>query len=140
MRFRTMMWIVLAALVLVVGAQAWVRLSPLDPARHHVPPEVSEDADFSNGVRRRIPARDDTLARLDAIILDTPRTERLAGSVASGAVTYVTRSAFWGFPDLTTVAYRNGAVEVLARSRFGRSDMGVNRARVDRWLGRLEQG
>ncbi len=135
-----MAWWLLAAIVLVfVAAQAWVRLAPSDPARWHVDPEVTHDADLRNGVRRIVPAGDDTLARLDGIVMDTPRTTRLAGSVASGRITYVTRSRFWGFPDYTTVARDGDRLEIFARARFGRSDMGVNRARVERWLARLGQ-
>jgi hypothetical protein len=42
------------------------------------------------------------LARLDEIALATPRTTRLAGSPDEGRITWITRSALWGFPDYTT--------------------------------------
>ena len=55
-----------------------------------------------------------------------------------GQVTYVTRSKWMGFPDYTTVRNSEEVLELWARSRFGQSDLGVNRARVEDWLQRLE--
>ncbi|KUF11962.1 DUF1499 domain-containing protein [Pseudoponticoccus marisrubri] len=123
-----------AILIIVAGGLAWIRLAPSDPADWHVDPKVTADQDLSDGVRRRIPDRGDTLARLHAIILETPRTEVLAGSPAEGHVTYVTRSQWMGFPDYTTVQQNGEVLELWARLRFGSSDMGVNRARVTGWL------
>ena len=61
-------------------------------------------------------------ARLEAIALATPRTVRVAGEGLW--VTYVTRSALWGFPDYTSVkVVPDGAgsvVTIFARARFGR--------------------
>jgi uncharacterized protein (DUF1499 family) len=82
------------------------------------------------------------LERLDAIALAEPRTRRLAGGAAEGRITYESRSLLWGFPDYTTVAVvREGGASVpvlLGRARFGRGDLGVNRARIERWLKRLD--
>jgi uncharacterized protein (DUF1499 family) len=55
---------------------------------------------------------------------------------------YVGRSALLNFPDLVTVAVRpDGAASstmiLYSRSIYGRSDFGVNRARVEAWLGAL---
>ena len=50
---------------------------------------------------------EDVLARLDAIALQTPRTMRLDGSPEDGLITWVTRSAVFGFPDYTTAAARS---------------------------------
>ena len=43
-----------------------------------------------------------------------------------------------GFPDYTTVQLKDDRLMIWARLRFGRSDLGVNRRRVDRWLADLE--
>ncbi len=80
------------------------------------------------------------LAALDAIIRAEPRTHVLAGSVGEGMVTYVTRSKMFGFPDYTTVQQRGDTLAIHARLRYGKSDMGVNKARVERWLNALRQG
>jgi hypothetical protein len=83
-------------------------------------------------------APSDLLARLDAVALATPRTTRLAGSVSEGRITWVTRSAVWGFPDYTTAEARADGLYLQARLRFGREDMGVNAARLRDWLARLQ--
>lgn len=140
-------------LLLVAAGLAYVRLAPSDPAAWHVDPATAtpgpgravvlpEGGDRPSPVLPEPPA--EALARLDAIAMATPRTERLAGSVEEGRITYVTRSKWIGFPDYTTVAavpVEGGtALEIFARLRFGQSDLGVNAARVDRWLGALDAG
>ncbi|MEM9126862.1 MAG: DUF1499 domain-containing protein, partial [Pseudomonadota bacterium] len=66
------------------------------------------------------------------------RTSVLAGSVSDGLVTYVTRSRLIGFPDYTTAQQDGDTLRIHARLRFGRSDFGVNRNRVDTWLAALQ--
>ena len=137
---KVLFW--LAVLVLLIGANfaAWVRFAPSDPARWHVPPDVSENEDLDGGVKRVVRgAGPDALARLDAIARATPRTQVLAGSVEEGMVTYVTRSAVWGFPDYTTVRQSGDTLRVHGRLRFGQSDFDVNRKRVDGWLAALRE-
>ena len=93
--------------------------------------------DFAGAAIRTVPASPGDMARLDRIIRATPRTTLLAGSPESGMVTYITRSRLWGFPDFTTVEARPGAIVIHGRLRFGSSDMGVNRARVEGWVAAL---
>ncbi len=128
-------------IVLAIGGLAWIRLAPSDPAVWHVDPQVTADQDLAVGVRRRISgAGADGFERLHTIILSTPRTDVLAGGPDEEQATYVTRSQWMGFPDYTTV-HRNGDVlELWARARFGTSDMGVNRQRVEGWLADLRAG
>jgi len=125
-------------LVAVIAGLAFVRLAPSDPAHWHVAPQVSENKDFKAGVKRLIAPGPDGLARLNAIILATPRTSVLAGSVKSGMVTYITRSLMFGFPDYTTVHQDGDSLEIYARLRFGRSDTGVNQVRVRGWIDALQ--
>jgi len=78
------------------------------------------------------------LATLDAVARAEPRVEMVAGGIATGHVTYVQRSAIIGFPDYISVSSietptGNGLV-LWSRSRYGYSDLGVNRARLERWL------
>lgn len=146
-----MLWFVILLTALLVAIQLVVRLAPADPARWHqsieTPAEPGEVR--SNGGVKRLTtpvAGSPTalLQSLDAIARVTPRTRILSGSVAEGRVTYETRSGFWGFPDYTTVEARgtDGAAQLAihGRLRFGRSDFGVNRARVAGWLTALGQG
>ncbi len=137
------------ALLLPIAAAAWVRLTPNDAAIWHVDPLEVTTRGARNSfllaaggdapAQRLALAPGAVVARLDAIALSTPRTQRLAGQ--GGWVTYVTRSAVWGFPDFTSVRISpadNGSdISIFARSRFGESDVGVNRARVMAWLAQL---
>ncbi len=124
---------------------AWVRLAPSDPARWHVSPMAEGPWDEvqpgTGAATLRLSlgrgAPEDLLARLDAVAMATPRTRRLAGSVAEGRITWITRSALWGFPDYTTAEVRPDGLYVHARLRFGSEDMGVNAARLRDWLSRL---
>lgn len=125
------MWIFIAALLALI---AYVRFAPSDPADWHVMPEAVAERDLAGGVMRVVEVGDGGLGRLDAVARNWPRTRVLAGSVEAGMVTYVTRSALWGFPDYTTVRQAGDRLEIYARLRFGRSDFGVNRARVEAWL------
>lgn len=125
------MWVVVAAVV-VFGV--WVRLAPSDPGRWHVMPDRVENRDFDGGVMRVVETGPEGLARFDAVARGWPRTQALAGSVEEGMVSYVTRSALWGFPDYTTARQAGERLEIYARLRFGRGDMGVNRKRVEAWL------
>ncbi len=124
-------------LLVIAGGMAWIRLAPDDVARWHLLSADVQDRDMEGGVMRLLPG---DLADLDRIIRAEPRTHVMAGSVEGGLITYVTRSKVFGFPDYTTVAQRGGDLAVHARLRYGRSDMGVNKARVERWLAALRQG
>jgi len=132
-----MKWIGVIILLAVAGLLLWIRFAPDDVARWHAAPEAAEDRDMEGGVMRAVPG---DLAALDAIIRAEPRTHVLAGSVESGLVTYITRSKVIGFPDYTTVQQRGDTLALHARLRYGKSDMGVNKARVERWLAALGQG
>jgi uncharacterized protein (DUF1499 family) len=83
------------------------------------------------------------LSRFDAVAMAAARTQRLAGSPDGGRITYVQRSRNMGFPDYITVEAvevpGGAALVVWSRSRFGYSDLGVNRARVEDWLEKLEK-
>ena len=133
-----MMTIFLILLVLVVVAIGYVRLAPSDPATWHRLPGFTEDRDMKRGVMRVIDTGPDGLKRLHSIARITPRTKVLAGSVEEGIITYITRTKTIGFPDYTTVQQDGDRLRIYARLRFGRSDLGVNRHRVERWLDVLQ--
>ncbi|RDC72516.1 DUF1499 domain-containing protein [Rhodovulum sp. 12E13] len=147
---RVLVWIVVVIVVVVLGFAAWVRLAPTDPAAWHVDPASAEpgpgrfvvnpEGGDADGPLLAMPPRE-ALAALDAIARDTPRTRAIAGSVEEGRITYLTRSALWGFPDFTTVeavpAEGGSRLVIFARLRFGQDDMGVNEARVRGWLSQL---
>jgi hypothetical protein len=139
-------WLLWALLAGLAAFAVYVRLAPSHPARWDVSPSVhgwdhagpwDEVVPMEGGASLRIPAArgDPTalLARLDAIALATPRTQRLAGSVDAGRITWITRSALLGFPDYTTAEAQKDGLYILSRLRFGRGDMGVNAARLRGW-------
>lgn len=137
----------LVLLVAIIGMLAYIRLAPSDPARWHVDPLTA--ADPGEGGVRLVPPDAPVLATtpealmelFDTIALAEPRVTRLAGSVAEGHVTYVARTRIMGFPDYISVralpSEGGATLAVISRLRFGRSDMGVNRARLDRWMAEL---
>jgi uncharacterized protein (DUF1499 family) len=151
----------LGLLAVLLAFAAYVRLAPSDPAVWHVgavpplpatgvhaitaieAPDAITTAMNSARAFVWVPGRPrDVLQRLDEIALATPGTTRLAGSPEEGRITWVTRSTLWGFPDYTTAEAQISDVAtsdlaVFARSRFGRSDLGVNAARLRDWLTKL---
>lgn len=126
-------------IVLVVGLMAYVRLAPTDAEAWHKMPATPEVSDGMNSAMRSLPGGAETLARLSGIIAATPRTSVVAGSVEDGMITYVTRSALMGYPDYTTVKLDGDTVWIWARARFGKSDFGVNRKRLEGWFAALGQ-
>lgn len=137
--------------LIIVGSLVAVRVAPTDPEVWHVDPLTAaspapggvvarpEDGDLS--VPTLTAPSGEVLRRLDAIITATPRTKRIAGDVASGRITYMTRSLIFGFPDFATVTVvpveGGSAPVILSRLRFGVSDTGVNARRVQGWLDAL---
>ncbi|MBM3521687.1 MAG: DUF1499 domain-containing protein [Alphaproteobacteria bacterium] len=92
-----------------------------------------------------IVAADATALRnaMEAILTTAPKLVRADGGEASDSARYVQRSARLEFPDTIVARYleRPGGrstVALYARSQIGRSDLGANKARVERWLARLE--
>jgi uncharacterized protein (DUF1499 family) len=138
-------YVALGLLAAFVAFAAYVRLAPSDPARWHVSPEadgpwgevVAGDGWASLRLKPKAGTASDLLAQLDAVALATPRTSRVAGDIEDGRMTWVTRSALWGFPDYATAEVRPDGLYLRSRLRFGRSDMGVNAGRLRDWLAAL---
>ncbi len=132
------MKIIMYVLVIIVAAVAvgllFVRLAPTDLVHWHTPIEATQSADLKGGAVRVIDADPQALERVNAAALALPRTEVIAGSVAEGRITYRTRSHWIGFPDFTTAEYTDGTLKMFARLRFGKSDFGVNAARLEQLL------
>lgn len=130
----TYLWLVpLAALAFA----AYVRFAPSDPEKWHRAPEIAHNSDTENSARRMVMSGKNGLADLHAVAMSEPRTTVLAGSVADGMVTYVTRSKLMQYPDYTTAVQDGDILKIFARSRFGRKDFSVNATRLDRWIDAL---
>ncbi len=66
----------------------------------------------------------------------------IGGSPSEAFVTYVQTSGLFGFPDYVSVRFieldaGRSTLAVFSRSRLGQSDLGVNKKRVERWLGAI---
>lgn len=160
-----MIWILVGVVVFgLVGSVLYVRSLSHDVAQWHVDPVAAPEPSTPNSYRVMpggenaapvFAVSDDELsAAFDRVVAAQPRIELLAddrapssagggGPQTSGTVTWVQRSALFGFPDYISVAFLPGdgtqsTLAVFSRSRLGQSDLGVNEKRVTAWLSALE--
>ncbi len=81
------------------------------------------------------------MAALRRALEDQPRTELAAEVDDPPQAIYVQRSAVFRFPDTVwvqpVVLPEGSSVIIYSRSNYGYSDFGVNRERVELWLGLL---
>ena len=83
------------------------------------------------------------LELIQAVATSQPRTFQTAFYPDRLQVHYVARSAVLNFPDLIMVQVRDEGLErsnliLYSRSVYGYGDFGVNRRRVETWLGGLQ--
>ncbi len=130
------------AIIALLGVLAYIRLAPSDASWHVDPTTVTASAKPNHWLVKPTPlamTADEAALKLAAIATATPRTDLLAGQGMQ--TTWITRSAIMGFPDYTSVTITPTAtgstIAIYARARFGQSDFGVNRARVESWLQQL---
>lgn len=141
--------IALLVVLIVVLALAYIRLAPLDPQRWHVDPLTVTPPSSPNfylqpldeSIYSEEPV--ELLRQLDALVMAEAGTRVLAGSPEEGWITYVQRTRIMGYPDLISVRAVQGEdgtkLALFSRSRFGYSDVGVNEARIRRWLEGLRE-
>jgi hypothetical protein len=143
---RNMGLFIAFAIIGFLALASFIRLAPTAYADwHQIPESVAitgpwgEVTPLTGGATLRLDQGDaaELLARLATIAAATPRTTLVSGTPAEGRMTWETRSLIWGFPDYTTAEVRPDGLYLYARLRFGRSDMGVNAARLNDWLSRL---
>lgn len=152
-----MIWILGGAVLVILALAVGFRLVPSDPGVWHVDPATAPGTQRPNAWRigpdgMEVPADAPApvfratateLARaIDAVALAEPRTRRLAGDPDSLWTTYVQRSRLMGYPDYVSVRVIDlgdgrATLALYSRARFGYSDMGVNSARVARWMAGL---
>lgn len=137
----------LSAALMGTGAGSW-HVDPLTVARTGKPNDylAAPPGLTATPPDRAVPVFAETpealLARFDAIARAAPRVQVVVdGQPSTPWATYVQRSAVFRFPDtisVRAVAVPGGAsLVVYSRARYGYSDLGVNRARVDGWLAQL---
>lgn len=127
--------------VLVIAALAvalWIRFAPSDPARWHVDPLTAPDPATPNFARAdRIVALPP--AQAAEILASRARAEGailLAGDAVHA--TWIARSRLMRYPDYVSLRLipegEGTRIVAFSRARFGSGDMGVNAARLARWL------
>ncbi|MDX2223853.1 MAG: DUF1499 domain-containing protein [Rhodospirillaceae bacterium] len=82
-------------------------------------------------------------ARLLAAVDNEPRLEKVWESADGLALQFVQRSALMRWPDIVSVKLIDlgggrSTLAIYSRSVYGYSDLGVNKARVQRWLAALK--
>jgi hypothetical protein len=138
---KTLAFLLCLILLLALGALLYIRLAPSDPARWHADPDTIPDPNTPNFARltteiplprAEVADRIDAQARLEG-------AQKLAGD--TGLTTWIARSRLMRFPDYVTIRLeettRGTRVTALSRARFGHGDMGVNAARLRRWIDTL---
>ena len=128
---------ILFVFVVLGGVLVAIRVLPTDTNKWHTDINADQSKDMAGASIRVIPGSLEVFEKLDQIARATPRTKTIAGDVKAGRITYVTRSKWVGFPDYTTVELQKDTIKMFARLRFGQYDFGVNRARLEDWLGQL---
>ncbi|MDG4648477.1 DUF1499 domain-containing protein [Roseibacterium sp. SDUM158017] len=142
MRIAILVLAVLA--VAVLGAAVLFRLAPMPPERWHADPATATPPGTPNYALRagdsaaRIDSPPTTVAARLAAVAEADGATLIAGDLAQGHATYVARTRLMGFPDAVSIRLspegEGTRVEIFSRSRFGQSDLGVNAARVARWI------
>ncbi len=101
------------------------------PAGFTPPPDIAT---------RRYPVPPARLfAAVRAVALAQPRTHQHAAFDDRLQAHFVARSALMNYPDLVAVQVTPESELILwSRSVYGRSDFGVNRARLEAWLAALD--
>lgn len=154
--WRIAKYLLILGVILTLGTAIGMRSVSDDPAQWHVDPTATDRTGRPNdylvapagltsakvdleAIVHPVPA-DELLFLFDAVA--RPSSTVLAGSVKDKHITYVQRTSVLGFPDYISVkaidVEGGSALIIWSRSRFGYSDMGVNKKRVDAWLGQIK--
>lgn len=144
---KTVLAIVAVILLLSLATVVWVRVAPVDADRWHVSPREAEDPG-DKGVRlvegqapRFLATPDQVIAALKSVAGTKERVRLIAED--DRMITFEARTKRMQFPDyLTFDVQGDGAgtrLDILSRSRFGQSDLGVNAKRLKRWLSDLRE-
>jgi uncharacterized protein (DUF1499 family) len=144
---RIILALVVVILVAVLGAAIYFRSVSMPAEVWHVDPAAvtpPQSPNFELRVGQDAPvfdmAADALAARIDAVAT-AEGARMIGGALAEGQMTYVARTRIMGYPDAVSIRLvpvgEGTRMEIFSRARFGYSDMGVNAARVDRWIAAL---
>lgn len=95
--------------------------------------DAAPSPEFATGVERLRVAFEQMLAAEPRVVTAVAEPRRLV---------VIQRSALFAFPDIVIAEFvalgpDRSSLALYSRARYGRSDFGVNRRRVERWLARL---
>ncbi|WP_371154669.1 DUF1499 domain-containing protein [Jannaschia sp. 2305UL9-9] len=142
--------IALVAVGVAVAGASYVRLAPMEAEVWHVDPGAAERTGRPNDFLIapggdmdpvQSPLSPEALTTLLTEDLEAqPRTTQLAATPDEGIYTYVQRTRMMGYPDVINLRVQptpeGSSLTLWSRSRYGQSDLGVNRARVEALLQR----
>lgn len=149
---RIMLYFLGVAALIFIAIAGYIRLAGENARIWHVDPEhvartgkpndfyvAPDGGDMVSPVYPMPP--EELMARFRKVALSEPRVTILGER--DGFATFVQRSRLMAFPDYISVkavkAPGGSQLYVYSRSRYGFSDMGVNKARVLDWLAKLRR-
>lgn len=154
--WRIAKYVLVIGVIAALGTAIGMRSVSDDPAMWHVDPATTDRTGRPNDYLVAPAGSTSATTDLDAVVHALPAEELLflfdavarpsstvlAGSVKDKHITYVHRTTVLGFPDYVSVKAievdGGSSLIIWSRSRFGYSDMGVNKKRVDAWLAQIE--
>ena len=153
---RILKWLAIIVVLATAGAAVTFRMVGDDPAMWHKDPATTERTgkpnDYLVAPDGAASAKPDLVSKVHAseprdllfqfdAIAQPSGAKIIAGSVDELWITYVQRTMILGFPDYISVkavpVEGGSALIIWSRSRFGHSDLGVNKKRIDGWLNQL---
>jgi uncharacterized protein (DUF1499 family) len=137
------LYVLIAVVVVMMG---YVRFAPSDQSIWHQDPETITSTGKPNEHRLigdaapvyDLPAQK-LLELVHSAFQNEPRITVIAGHPNELMLTYVERSLIMGYPDYITVKATSinpnqSKLMMYSRSRFGYSDLGVNKRRIGEWV------
>ncbi len=141
---RILILITIFLLAAVMAAAVYFRFASMPAEIWHVDPATANLPNTPNAELRQgqgapvVALPPASVAEGLAQVAEVEGATQIAGDLTEGFATYVQRTRLMGYPDAISIRLtpvdEGTRVEIFSRSRFGRSDFGVNAARVDRWL------
>ena len=118
-------------IIISLSIAAYIRFAQVYPL-NNIPVSNSNQLS-SNGfvfIKAYTGSKVEFYEEITKVALATPRTLLLSND----PLQFVTRSKFFGFPDITVINIQDENLIIFATSVFGRFDFGVNRARALKWI------
>ncbi|MEM7060762.1 MAG: DUF1499 domain-containing protein [Pseudomonadota bacterium] len=157
--WRIVKIILIVAVIGLAGTAVGMRNTTDDAAKWHVDPAIAERTGRPNdylvapaGAAASTPDREPSVHLLppeellflfDAVARPSRNVDVIAGGVKDRHITYVQRTTVLGFPDYISVKAievdGGSALIIWSRSRYGYSDLGVNKKRIDAWLAQIDK-